>query len=108
VCALAPRARCGASARILPRIYQLLFVGAGRPQRPAQAARRHAALISGHVVGLAPARLTREAQAARWACGLLFVDARSRIDRTMAPDFVLAIRHAALGAPRRPHGAAFV
>jgi hypothetical protein len=23
------------------------------------------------------------------------------VDRTMAPDFVLAIRHAALGAPRR-------
>jgi hypothetical protein len=37
------------------------------------------------------------------ACRLLFVDAPSRIDLTMAPDSVLAIRHAALGAPRRRH-----
>ena len=38
-----------------------------------------------------------------WACGLLIADAPSRVDRTMAPDSVLAIRHAALSAPRRPH-----
>jgi len=30
-----------------------------------------------------------------------FVDAPARIDRTMAPDSVLAIRRAALGARRR-------
>jgi len=36
-------------------------------------------------------------------CRLLFADTRARVDRTMAPDSVLATRHAALGAPRRRH-----
>jgi hypothetical protein len=34
---------------------------------------------------------------------LRFVDAPSRVNLTMAPDCVLAIRHAALGAPAAPH-----
>ena len=34
-------------------------------------------------------------RAGPWACVLLFVDAPARVDRTMAPDSVLAIRHAA-------------
>jgi hypothetical protein len=37
------------------------------------------------------------------ACRQLYVDAPSRVDQTMAPDIVLAIRHAALGARRRRH-----
>ncbi|MEO5821529.1 MAG: hypothetical protein ABIT71_13570 [Vicinamibacteraceae bacterium] len=32
---------------------------------------------------------------------LPFADAHSRVGLTMAPDYVLAIRPAALGAPRR-------
>jgi hypothetical protein len=56
----------------------------------------------GTLLGSRP-RSHARAQAAHWACGLLFVDAPSRVDRTKAPDSVLAIRHAALGARRRPH-----
>ncbi len=44
-----------------------------------------------------------QARAALRTCGQLFADAPSRIDRTKAPDSVLAIRHAALSARRRPH-----
>jgi len=40
-------------------------------------------------------------RAGLWRVRLLFVDAPSRVDRTRAPDSVLALRHAALGARRR-------
>jgi len=47
------------------------------------------------------ARSHARPRAGHWCVRLPFVDAPSRVDRTMAPDSVLAIRHAALGAPRR-------
>jgi hypothetical protein len=51
------------------------------------------------------AALLRAAAGGLRSVRLLLVDAPSRIDLTMAPDGVLAIRHAALGAPRRrTHG----
>src|SRR5829696_3251192 len=63
---------------------------AGRVAAPSR--RRH---VASSAAGLSRPR------AAFWAGRLLFVDAPSRIDRTMAPDSVLAIRHATLGASRR-------
>jgi len=47
-------------------------------------------------------RCQRQPRAAQQACVLPFTDAPSRVGRATAPDFVLATRHAALGASRRP------
>jgi len=76
---------------------------AGRPLTRSAAVRRAGRAAAPHAGrrGFWRPRSHARPRAGPWRVRLLFVDAPSRIDLTMAPDCVLAIRHAALGARRR-------
>ncbi len=78
-------------------MHPFAYASTSQPSRKRMMRSPHDALAS---LFVSPARLTR-ARAARWSGRLLFVDAHSRINLAMAPDFVLATRLAALGARRR-------